>query len=149
MWGCFLFSLPMHNDFFKKNFPKHFSWSSRHLPQLTQGHCLTKLIFLGTEDSHCQSEGPVSALLGLFFVRCLLSVWQTSLDSWWLPYDLCGVKLNMLSVCLVGECRASGADFGILLFPNPQNCTLAASFQQQQLLNLHHIQVKCLPGVVN
>lgn len=59
----------------------------------------------------------VSALLGLFLVRCLLSVSQTSADSWWLPYHLCGVKLNMLNILLVGECGASGADFCILFLP--------------------------------
>lgn len=35
-------------------------------------------------------------------------------------------------------------------FPSKkQNCTISAPFQQQQLLNLHCIQVKCLPGVVH
>lgn len=89
----------------------------------------------------------VSALLWPFLVRCLLSVWQTSADSRWLPYKWCGIKLNMLNILLVEECRASSADFGILFLP--KNSTIAAPFQQQQLLNLDCIEVKCLPGVVH
>lgn len=62
-WDCFFFSPSMHNNFLKEGFPKWFSWNRRHLPQLIQGCCLTKLLFLGTEDSVCRPERPWPCLL--------------------------------------------------------------------------------------
>lgn len=92
----------------------------------------------------------VSALLWLFLVRCLLPVWQTFADSWWLHMN--GVVLNW--ICYEGETPCWGMRGIWCRFWHPfpskkQNYKIAASFQQQQLLNLHCIEVKCLSGVVH